>query len=300
MIERWMKMNDGHEIFIREWNSGTAQTLVIAHGMAEHSLRYQHFAQFLNEHGYNVLAMDLRGHGRTSEKNGQRGYIQESNGWQRLMMDLETIINSVDGQVHLFGHSMGAILASSASSNCKVNLQSLVLSAHANHPGMLLTAGKIMSRTLGTLSKCSRESSIMDSLTFGEFNKPFKPNRTKFDWLSRDHAQVDRYISDPDCGEMFSHQFFHDLLTGVGISFSSLKKPGLSCPTLILSGSDDPVVGFEKGFKNTVKRFETSGRKYNQTVKNHSFKSSRHEILNEINRDQVYQFILTYLNEKSA
>ena len=293
-------MDDGHEVFIREWNAGSARTLVIAHGMAEHSLRYDHFGKFLNSNGFNVLAMDHRGHGRTSEKNGQRGFIQESNGWQRLMQDLQSIINAIDGEVHLLGHSMGAILASSTSTNCDVNIQSLILSAHANHPGFLLTAGKLVSGTLGSLSKRSKESSIMDKLTFGAFNKSFKPNRTEFDWLSRDHAQVDAYISDPDCGEMFSHQFFHDLLTGVGTSFDSLKNPGLSCPTLLLAGSDDPVVGFEKGFKNTIKRFESSGKKHNQEVKSQVFKSGRHEILNEINRNEVYQTILSYLNEKSA
>ena len=293
-------MDDGYEVFIREWSVGTTQTLVIAHGMAEHSLRYQHFAQFLNEHGYNVIAMDHRGHGRTSEKNGQRGFIQESNGWQRLMKDLETILNSVSGQVHLMGHSMGAILVSSTSTNCDLNIKSLVLSAHANHPGFLLTAGKLISWTLGSLSSRSKESFIMDKLTFSAFNKSFRPNRTQFDWLSRNHVRVDAYISDPDCGEMFSHQFFHDLLTGVGTSFDSLKKTGLSCPTLLLAGSDDPVVGFEKGIKNTIKRFESSGKTHNQEVKSHVFKSSRHEILNEINRDEVYQTILSYLNEKSA
>ncbi|NQX92612.1 MAG: alpha/beta hydrolase [Flavobacteriales bacterium] len=294
MSESWLEINDSFQVFTRTWKVDSPKaTIVISHGMAEHSGRYDPIAKYFNDHQFNVLAFDHPGHGRTSEKNGQRGFIAEKDGWAFLAVSFHTVLKSADQPVFLLGHSMGAILSATTNFRHQPKIKGLVLSALAFDAGFLTTAGKTLSSLLGKVTSKSSSSGIMNQLTFGDFNKTFKPARTKFDWLSRAHAEVDKYVNDPDCGEVFTHQFFNDLISGVGQLYDHLKEKRVTTPTLLLAGSDDPVVGFEKKFKGTVSKFEASAAP-NVQVKHTVFKGARHEIMNEINREEVLDNIIEW------
>lgn len=135
----------------------------------------------------------------------------------------------------------------------------------------------------------------MDSLSFGDYNNAFKPNRTKFDWLSRDDKEVDKYINDPYCGTIFTAGFFYDFLNGLKKiedkkNFKLIPK---NLPIYIFSGDKDPVGKFGKGVLNLYNRYKNHGVK---DIKYKLYSEGRHEMLNEINRDEVMDDTVQWLD----
>lgn len=307
MKERLFPVSDGLQIVAYEFLVDKPKIIIhISHGMAEHGMRYERFALACNEFGFSVIVNDHRGHGKTSRINGKRGFFTATNGWDRATDDLvEThkIIRSEHPGVKtiLLGHSMGAILAASAALKLERQLDGLVLSALAHHPGALLPIGKGLSKTLSALFGAEKESPLMDKLTFGDFNKSFKPNRTDFDWLSRDESEVDKYIADKDCGERFTNRFFYDLLSGLSLVHQEAHALPIDMPYLFMAGGADPVVGFEKNFLKTAEHFAKGKKNFTRII----YENARHEVLNEVNRQEVYEDIINWTlellgSEKSA
>lgn len=136
----------------------------------------------------------------------------------------------------------------------------------------------------------------MDKLSFGSYNRAFPDNRTKFDWLSRDEKQVDRYIEDPYCGGIFTSSFFYDFLRGLKMITrrKNLEAVPKNLPIYIFSGSMDPVGGFGKGVEKLKEMYETHGLKEVSLV---LYPEGRHEMLNEINRDEVIEDIVRWLDK---
>lgn len=271
--------------------------VLISHGMAEHGARYQPFAEFLATKNWGCIAYDHRGHGKTSDANGHRGFIADQKGWDILIDDLKLVYQKTQSRfpkvpIVLLGHSMGAILAASFITKSNIKPNKLVLSALAFHPGLLLPLGKNLSAVLGMLLGKNKPSKIMDKLTFGDFNKSFKNPRTPFEWLSRKEEEVDKYINDPACGEVFTNQFFNDMLTGLDMVYKGLNQWPADLPTLMLAGENDPVVGFKKKALETIGKFQTTS----EMVKGITYPEGRHEIMNELNRNEVFQDIFNWIN----
>ncbi|OPZ98144.1 MAG: hypothetical protein BWY70_01307 [Bacteroidetes bacterium ADurb.Bin408] len=137
---------------------------------------------------------------------------------------------------------------------------------------------------------------LLDNMSFGSFNNKIKKPRTRFDWLSTDAAIVDKYIADPLCGALFTVQFFSDLLTGLGFIFKNrnIKKIRTDLPILLISGDQDPVGDFGKGVKQTWRKFKKNGL---VNVQMKFYNGFRHEILNEVNKECVYNDIAEWLNK---
>ena len=140
-------------------------------------------------------------------------------------------------------------------------------------------------------------SKLLDTMTFGKFNDAFKPARTGFDWLSRDKAEVDKYIQDPWCGGVFTTGFFGDLLHGVGVvnNPANIATVPKDLPIFVLSGEKDPVGDNGKGVRQVVEQYRTAGVRH---VEMHLYPLARHEILNETNRDEVMKDISTWLDAR--
>jgi alpha-beta hydrolase superfamily lysophospholipase len=142
-------------------------------------------------------------------------------------------------------------------------------------------------------------SPLMTAMSFGSFNKAFKPNRTDFDWLSRDHEQVKKYIDDPMCGTIFSSGFFTDILQGImRISNpETVKKVPVDLPVYFFSGAHCPVGENTKGVKKVYTLFENAGIK---DLACKFYENGRHEMLNEINKDEVYKDVLGWIDTHMA
>ena len=218
------KGSDGKEIFSHKWlpenESEITAVVQIAHGMAEHSARYKRFAKKLTANNFGVYANDHRGHGQTAGTIENLGYFADNNGWDLVVNDINQLTTIIKNShpnipVFLFGHSMGSFLCRDYMFTFRDNVAGVILSATACDPGLLGNVGIVISKIESMLRGKKAQSPLLDNLSFGSFNKTFKPNRTKFDWLSQDDAEVDKYVDDPFCGTVFKAGFFKDLLKGI-------------------------------------------------------------------------------------
>lgn len=294
---------DGTEIFVYKWMPKDLRAkgvVQIAHGMAEHAARYEKFASLLTENGYIVYANDHRGHGKTAGSVENLGYLGDKDGFEWLVRDLHSlskiIINENPSlQLFLFGHSMGSFAAQRYIMDYGNELSGVMLSGSNGKQGMILRVGSIIAK-LETIKHSKKHQSVtMDNLIFGSYNKTFKPNRTNSDWISRDIEEVDKYINDPYCGTVFTAGFFYDFLTGL-IKIedkNNLNKIPKNLPILIFSGDKDPVGKNGKGIIDLYNRYKNNGIK---NVKYVLYKDGRHEMLNELNRDEVMEDIVQWLD----
>lgn len=216
--------SNGTDIFYRKWEtSEKARGIVqIAHGMAEHSERYDDFAQTLTQAGFHVYANDHRGHGLTAKETKNLGFFAEQNGWELVVDDLFELTKLSKAEhpnlpLFLLGHSMGSYLSRRYIQKYGDELQGVILSGTGSPPKIMTSIGRMIAIAEGKVKGKRTRSHLMDKLSFGQFNQKFAPTRTSFDWLTRDIKQVDQFIKDPYCGEVSTAGFFADLLGGIGL-----------------------------------------------------------------------------------
>jgi alpha-beta hydrolase superfamily lysophospholipase len=135
----------------------------------------------------------------------------------------------------------------------------------------------------------------MNSLTFGSYNKSFNPARTEFDWLTRDEKEVDAYLADPQCGGVFTAGFFEDFLKGLLSLYDEDARIPKSLPVSFLSGDKDPVGKNTKSVLQNYRQLQSIGLK---DVSYKFYPGARHEILNEINKAEVYEDILEWIEKR--
>ena len=297
MIESYIDAPDGHKIQTYIWHLENAKAWVhINHGMSEHAARYDQFAQALNKQGYSVVAHNHRGHGTSPTT--QLGNFSDNQGWEKALADIDTVRDSVcksDTAYYLMGHSMGSFIIQAYMVNTKRNVDAMIISgSNFQAPAIAKTARVIAKFERWRLGP-NKPSKLLQFLSFASFNQSFKPNRTNFDWLSKDQDQVDRYIDDPLCGFDCSTQLWIDLLGGLitlftPASFNMIQK---NLPIYIFGGEFDPVGEKGKGLPKLVAAYNKAGQ-HNVTMK--LYASGRHEMLNESNREEVVSDLCTWVN----
>ena len=273
--------------------------VLLLHGMAEHAFRYKEFANFLNQNGFIVYADDHRGHGKTGAKQGKLGYLGEA-GWDLLVDDVYLLLNIIKSNheglpVILFGHSMGSILAKTCISEYGSEFDGVILSGTTNGVGLLTRKlGLYLSKTVSLLSGGKKQSPFLHSVCFGNYNKGFGLD-TPFEWLSRDKKVIKDYIEDELCGFICTSGFYADMLDGINrnAKVKNIKKVPSSLPMFIISGTKDPVGSYSKDIKVVYGLYKNVAKLDN--VKYKLFEDARHELLNEINKEEVYNDVLNWL-----
>lgn len=292
---------DGRALFVRTWQpDGEAKGVVqMAHGMAEHSGRYERFAQALTDAGYVAWMHDHRGHGETSSAQEDRGYFADDHGWDTGVEDMHTVAEAARAAhpalpFFFFGHSMGSLLGRDYVTRYGHALSGAVFSGTAGDPGLLGKVGQALATAESRVRGRRATSRLMNAMTFGSYNKAFKPNDTDFDWLSRDPAEVQLYVEDPRCGEVFTAGFFADLLGGVNRLTGLAARVPHNLPLLVISGDQDPVGGKAgAGVRAVAEAFRDGGV---EDVTLELFAGARHELLNETNRDEVTDVVIDWLD----
>lgn len=306
MIEKTLKLkvSDNHKIYAYNWrpeNEDIKGIVQIAHGMAETSYRYKGFAKELVAQGYIVYANDHRGHGNTAISIDELGYIGPD-GFNRMVEDMKEFTDFIrykenkDLPLFLFGHSMGSFLSQRYISLYGNGIQGVILSGTSGDQGPILHVGiRIAKREVAKKGPKTR-SLRLNNLSFGNYNKKFKPNRTDFDWLSRDEKEVDKYIEDPYCGEIFTTSFYYDFFRGLKEIFkkSNVEKIPKDLPIYIFTGDKDPVGSMGRGTLKLVKTYQNIGIK---NLEYKLYKDGRHEMLNEKNKDEVMRDVINWLNK---
>ncbi len=291
-------------LFVHQWLPAAAPRAVvlIVHGMAEHGARYTRFAAALNAQGYAVYAPDLPGHGRSVGVGDTRGFFAERDGWAYTLAAIDGVRRQIAQQhaglpLLLFGHSMGSFLGQHYLVEHGAGLAGAVLSATSGSLGPTRGLGALLLRGEGLLFGKRHPSALAEALSFKTFNKRFDtkaaPVRTAFDWLSRDPLEVDRYIGDPLCGFRCSAQLWVDLLDA-GATLCDAQRlaripPDL--PLLLIAGGDDPVSQGATGPNLLAAAYRKAGLR---DVDVKIYPQGRHELLNDVCRDEVTADLLTW------
>ncbi|WP_174614226.1 alpha/beta fold hydrolase [Virgibacillus ihumii] len=297
----WITMDDNVQVYVKKWFDPSKQPKAIvqlAHGMVEHINRYKEFAEFLLSHDIFIYGNDHRGHGKTAEKQGLFGYLADENGFERTTEDLLEVTKRIkqdypDIPLFLLGHSMGSFLARNYINNQSSMIDGVILSGTGYFSRTTSLAAKLIASTLPPKEK----SPLMNSLAFSSYNRQIKNKRTNFDWLSNDAKIVQTYMEDPLCGHIPTARFFYDLMTGLILIHSrkSITSVRSELPMLFISGSDDPVGNYGKGVWKTANMYLDAGIDDAIVM---LFDHGRHELLNEKNRDLVYNDILNWVEAR--
>lgn len=299
--EGLISVEDRSKIYLRRYiPSEPIAVLQIVHGMAEHGGAYEKFIEFLVANHIAVFIHDQRGHGKTARNEDELGYFGKKVCWEDIVKDItyisKTIKSEFDLPLILFGHSMGSYLSRRAVQLDGILYDGLILSGTGFDPGLLRSLGVFLSSSEAILLGETGRSKLLDFLTFGNFNNHFKFPKTKYDWLSRDEAEVDRYVKDPLCGFICSSSFYRELLKGIGVIHRDQehKKTPIHLPIYIFSGSKDPVGQNGKGVRKVYEAYNQIGCK-DVTMK--LYEDARHEMLHETNKEEVYEDVLKWVKD---
>ncbi|MDX2378692.1 MAG: alpha/beta fold hydrolase [Acidimicrobiia bacterium] len=296
---------DGQTVAAFRWgDAGTPKGAVqIAHGLAEHAARYGRVAERLVGAGYVVYANDHRAHGRTADEFGAFG-VARPGGWSAIVDDVHVLTEHIEG-VHpgvpivLLGHSMGSMIAQGYAQRWGDDLAGLVLSGTTG--GLALDGDTLgLVTALGEGDGADQPSEIAVAM-FGGFNAPFDgPDATGFEWLSRDAAEVQKYVDDPWCGFPVSNGYIADMLVGTAAMWQPEAEANIrrDLPIYVMGGANDPVGGERAALVHElVGRYEVLGA---GPVTLKLYADGRHEMLNEVNREEVESDLVAWIDATIA
>ena len=276
--------------------------LQIAHGIAEYVHRYNDFAEFLAENGVAVVGEDHIGHGKSIAEGAPHIYFAKENGWDKVVTDIHTLRKTYgekypDVPYFLMGHSMGSFLARTYLIKYPGDVDGAVIMGTGQQSGALVAGGKAIGKIIGSINGFDKPHDVVTNLAFGSYTKGIENVRTPLDWLSVNEENVEKYIADPMCGEPATVGLFLDMLGGIGFirKQENVDKMDITKPVLFIAGENDSVGDCGKGVKAAFATFDKAGVK-DLTCK--LYPGLRHEILNEDCREEVYKYILKWLEER--
>lgn len=268
----------------------------IVHGMAEHIDRYDEMAKYLASEGILVVGADIASHGKSREESGTKGYFGEENGWTALVEDIRSIYRAVKKEYPsipyvLFGHSMGSFLARTYASRCGEDMDGFIFCGTAGKNSAIPIA-KLIAKSEIKKHGSKAPSERLNDISFGTYNKAFRPNRTDFDWLSKNTENVDRYVADDECGYVFTAAAFRDLFDGL-TEINAREWPSRvpNKPILVIAGENDPVGSMGKGPKRVAAALSETGH----DVIFKLYDDMRHEICNETGKEAVWKDIEAFI-----
>lgn len=275
----------------------------ISHGMSEEAGRYKRFANYLTDNGYIVYINDHRGHGKSAENINRIGILAQKDGIHCIVKDLNKLTKIIKTEnnglpIFLFSHSMGSFAAQKYIIDYSEDIDGVILSGTNGLHGIEVDLGFLVAKVMSKIQGREKKAYLIDKLAFGGFNKKFKPNKSEFDWLSRDFKEVEKYIENEYCGVVFSNGYFYDLfkLFKEIRNINNLKKINSKLPIYIFAGDKDPVGKFGKGITKLYENYKKVG------IENVEFKlysGGRHEMLNEINKDEVINDTINWIKQNN-
>ena len=288
-------------VIIWETEKEPIGVLQIVHGMAGYIDRYDNFAKYMTEHGFNVIGHDHLGHGHSVSDERDYGFFAEENGDKIIIEDMHSVTQYAREKWEelpnfILGHSMGSFCLR----QYLTKYSNDVFGAIIMGTGWIPSAAALLGKTIAT-NTCKSKGShtvnpLLIKLTLEPYNKPFAPARTNCDWLSRDEKQVDLYVNDKLCGFDFTAGAYKDFFTVLEKIAKNRQLIGMrkSLPILITSGSVDPVGG-KKACEKLNAQYKRCGID-DVTLK--LWENDRHEILNELDKSDVYRYIYNWLKSR--
>ena len=290
-----------YQIYVRTWDKVAEPkgVVLIAHGMVEHGLRYDDFARFLNRNGYIVVVPDLRGHGKTA---GAPENVCKYDGdiFGDTVRDLiklsDTLFEKYNLPLIVLGHSYGSFLMQSFIENYHEHSVAILVGSSCYRGDMQVSLGKMVADITRAFKGKDAPAKMIYNMTFASYGKGFPRNN----WLTGNEKIFDDYCLDPYCGGMASAEFYRSFFGNLKKIYTdqALNRIDKDIPILITSGERDLVGGKEhKSIDKLAPLYREHGI---QNVAYKLWPNGRHEILNETFRNEVYDYILAFINEKLA
>lgn len=268
--------------------------VLIVHGMCEHQGRYIDFVNYLNSLGYNVYSYDHRGHGKSLNRYKDYGYFEvlKEDG---LVNDLNRVVDYIKHnsklELFLFAHSMGTLVTRIFLQTHSLKVNKVILSGAPNYQGMA-RFGILLTKFISLFKGDKYQSKLITKLALGAFDKEVEV-KNKNEWLSYNKDNVNTYNKDESCGFTFTNNGYISLFRMVLRlhKFKSAKDLNYKLPIYLIAGHDDPVIGKEKGFNDSINSLKKMGFK---DISSKLIPNMRHEILNEKNKDVIYEEVKAF------
>ena len=299
--------SDGLEIVVHRWlpaKPGQPRAAVqLVHGSVEHAMRYEHFARALVEAGFCVYANDHRGHGKTADLNGRKFYFSdESNGWDLAVEDLGLVARRMradqgDLPTFIFGHSMGSFMVRHYLVNAAVPLSGAIICGTVKAIPPLKPVRQLL-RLLAALGAKRRATPFFHKAIFGTLNKAIENAKTRADFITRDRAEIEKYLADPYCQGDITYDYAHHLIVGIIDADKRRIYEGTprELPLLIISGGADPCAGKNAaGVEGVARAYRQAGTR-DLTLR--LVPGARHEIINELEKDQTIGFMIDWIKAR--
>lgn len=271
----------------------------ITHGMCEHIGRYDDFARFLVTRGFIVCGHDHIGHGRSVASPADLGCLPPKTGGAVMVADVHTLRGIMEQRYpgvpyFLFGHSMGSFVARAYVSRHGEGLAGAIVCGTGHQPLALSKSGNLLANILCDLRGDRSKSNLLHNMAIGSYAKAIPGAQTPHDWLSTDPGVPRAYAADPLCGYQFSVGGFAALtsLTGEVVQPACAARVPKALPLLYIAGAEDPVGDCGKGVRAAAELAKQAGSTDVSTV---IYDGMRHEILNEIGKEQVRADVLAWI-----
>jgi alpha-beta hydrolase superfamily lysophospholipase len=268
--------------------------------MAEHGARYERFGRALNTAGISVWAHDHRGHGANPTP-GLMGHFADAGGWRAVLDDVRAVSQEMAQTfpgvpLLLFAHSMGSFMAQQLIAEDSTPYAGVVLSGSNGAAGAMERAVRPLALLQRQVLGARAPGTWLKEIVFGSYNRRFTPNRTAFDWLSRDTHEVDKYRNDPRCGFALTCQAWVDFLEGKAAlgSAAQLQRIPKAFPIHVIAGTRDPVGDEGKGIERLLAACASAGL---TRVTHRLYVGARHELVNETNREEVTRDMIAWIED---
>ncbi|MFR8033722.1 MAG: alpha/beta fold hydrolase [Lachnospiraceae bacterium] len=303
--EFYIKSRNGKDqLYCNHWlaEGQTKAVVQIAHGMIEHIRRYEAFARFLNEHQIAVIGHDHLGHGYSAKEAEDRGYFSDQDGSNLVIRDMYQITRYARKRypgipIILLGHSMGSFFARKYMTVFGNRINGVILLGTGSYTFAEAAAGKALAAVIGKIKGKRFRSRLLYELMLGSMNRKIPDARTPHDWLSRDTKAVDEYEQDELCQFQFSAGACSDffLILAELASKKYFDRIPKLLPVFLASGKEDPVGDYGKGVEKVYKQFVSLGIR---DLEIKLYDGMRHELLNEVGKEEVYDDILSWLEKR--
>lgn len=284
------------QIHAIEWIPEEEVTAVLqmCHGMVEHIDRYHEFADFMTKHGIYVVGHDHLGHGKSVVSQEKLGFFHETDGNAYVIADIQQLRMQTEKKYpgvpyFIMGHSMGSFLVRQYLGLYSGGLSGAIIMGTGEQPSLVVNAGKLVCKIIAAAKGWDYRSKFVNNLAVGAYEKKMGPA-----WLSKNLENVKKYHEDPLCGFIFTVNAYYHMFSGIAKMNQQEKegKAAKTLPLLFVAGKDDPVGNYGKGVENVYNKYKKCGY---QDVELKLYEEDRHEILNEEDKDVVFQDILTWL-----
>ena len=303
MTEFYLPSHGKGRIHCVQWTpQGRPRAVVqLVHGIAEYIARYDCFAHFLNQQGFLVVGEDHMGHGGSWIPGEPLGYFH--GGWNAAVDDTFSLFQKTR-QEHpqlpyvILGHSMGSFLTRTLLyRHPDSGIRAAVICGTAWQPDAALRAGLAMCRHVCQKGGETQACESLRNVIFGSYNRRIPDAQTPFDWVCGDRQVLNAYGADPMCGFSETAGLDRDMLTGIQMNQrkENLARMDKKLPVLFVAGTQDPVGSYGKGVRKSAEAFRKSGMEDVSVI---LYDKSRHEILNDVEKEQVFQDVAQWISSK--